>query len=69
MLAKNEAQLFESTEEDKFLPRNNSGKITENILPSFSAANPLVCDADLTRTNVYSTLLIPGPSSYILQRY
>ena len=64
MLPENEAQLFASTEEDKSLPRNNSGKITENILPSFSATNPLVCNADLKRTNVYSTLLIPGPATF-----
>ena len=64
VLAKNEAQLLASTEEDKSLLRNNSGKITENILPSFSATNPLVCNADLKRTNVYSTLLIPGPAIF-----
>ena len=60
VLAKNEAQLLASTEEDKSLLR----KITENILPSFSATTPLVCNADLKRTNVYSTLLIPGPATF-----
>ena len=69
MLPENEAQLFASTEEDKSLPRNNSGKITENILPSFSAAHPLVCNADLTRTNVYSTLLSSVPATFYSTTY
>ena len=64
MLPENEAQLFASTEEDKSLPRNNSGKITENILPSFSATNQLVCNADLTKTSVFSNLLIPGTATF-----
>ena len=33
ILAENETQLLASTEEDKSLPRNNSGKFTENMLP------------------------------------
>ena len=65
MLTEKESQLLASTEEDKSLPTNNSGKITENILPPFSAANSLVCYANLTSTNVSSTPLNPGPvSSY-----
>ena len=63
MLIEKEAQLFVSTEEDKALPTNNSRKITENILPPFSATYSLVCNADLARTNIYSTHLIPAPAS------
>ena len=63
MLTEKEAQSLASTEEDKSLPRTNSRKVMENILPSFSATNSLVCNADLTRTNIYSTPLIPGPAS------
>ena len=36
----------------------------EIILEKYiSATNSLVCNADLTRTNIYSTPLIPGPAS------
>ena len=56
--------MLASTEVDESLPRNNTEKVTENILPSFSATYPVVCNADLTRTNVYSTLLIPGPTTF-----
>ena len=69
MLAQKEEQLLASTEEDRSLQTNNSGKITENILPSFSATNPLVCNADLIRANVYSTLLIPGPANFYSTTY
>ena len=63
MLIEKQAQLFVSVEEDKALPTTNSWKITENILSSFSATNSLVCNADLARTNIYSTPLIPAPAS------
>ena len=64
MLTEKKAQSLASTEEDKTLSRNNSGKITENILPSFSATNSWVCNADLTRANIYSTPLIPAQASF-----
>ena len=63
MLTEKKAQSLASTKEDKSLPRNNSGKITEKILPPFSVTNSLVCNAHLTRTNIYSTPLIPFPAS------
>ena len=58
MLTEKEAQWLASTEEDKSLQISNSGKTTENILLSFSATNTLVCNVDLTRTNIYSQLLL-----------
>ena len=58
MLTEKEAQWLASAEEDKSLQINNSGKTTENILLSFSATDTLVCNADLTRTNIYSQLLL-----------
>ena len=53
MLSEKEEQLLTSIEKDKSLPINNSGKITENILPSFSATNSLARNADLTGTSIY----------------
>ena len=61
MFTEKEAPLLASTEEDKSLPTNDSGKITDNILPLFCATNSLSCNSDL-RTKFYSTL-IPGPAS------
>ena len=55
MLTKKKTQSFASADEDKSLPAQNSGKITENILPWFSATNSLVCNADLIRRNIYLT--------------
>ena len=55
-----EEQLLPSIEEYKSLPTKNSGKITENMLPSFSATNLLVSNADVARKNILSTPLIPG---------
>ena len=52
MLSEKEEQLLTSTEKDKSLPTNNSGKITENILPSFYATSSLVRNAGLTRTSI-----------------
>ena len=52
------AQSLASTEEDKSLPTNNSGRITEDILQSFSATNSLVFNSDLTRTIFFSNSLI-----------
>ena len=63
MLTEKETKSSASIKEDKSLLTNNSGKITENVLPSFSATSSLVCNADLTRTDVYLTPLIPGAAN------
>ena len=67
MLTEKETQSLASIEEQKSLPANNSVKITENMLPSFSATNSLACNADSARKNVYLPLLILGAAdSYSL---
>ena len=66
MLTEKETKSSASIKEDKSLLTNNSGKITENVLPSFSATSSLVCNADLTRTDVYLTPLIPGAANTLL---
>ena len=60
MFTEKDAQSLVPTEE-KSLPTNNSGKITENIL-LFCATNSFFCKSDL-RNFFYSTL-IPGPASF-----